>query len=438
MSQGSAEYLARDRKVLWHPFTPATEWLDESFEPPPPVIVSGQGAVLRDADGREYLDGNSSIWTNLHGHNHPRINAAIAAQLQRIAHCSFLGATHPLAIELAERLVRLWPLGGLPRVFFSDNGSTAIEVAMRMARQFHQFHGAPERRKFVAFDRAYHGDTLGAAGLGGIAAFHGAMKEGGEPVEVIRVAGMEELAQLGAEAAQGIAAAVIEPLIQGAAGLRLWPQGMLRQLREWCDAHEVLLIADEVMTGFGRTGRMFACEHESVTPDFLCLAKGLTGGYLPLAATLTTAAVFAAFSGDPGERRALCYGHSYTANPLGCAAALASLTLFREEDVLGRLQSKIELLGIRLKERIEVLPAVGDVRRCGFMAGIELQDPATKHRFTPARLAGRAVCTAARKHGLLTRPIGDVIVLMLPYCVEAREIERAVEAIAIGIEELGA
>ncbi len=432
----SPDLLARDRAHAWHPFTPASEWLDAEFAPAPPVIVSGEGALLRDADGREYLDGNSSIWTNLHGHRHRRIDAAIRAQLDRIAHTSFLGATHPGAIQLAEELVGLWPDSGLTRVFFSDDGSTAVEVALRMARQYHQFRGEPQRRVFVAFDRAYHGDTLGAAALGGIPLFHGAMKDGGEPMEIIRVANVEALWALSASDSARVAAAVIEPLIQGAAGMRLWPAGTLRRLREWSDAHGALLIADEVMTGFGRTGTMFACQQEAAAPDFLCLAKGLTGGYLPLAATLTAEKIFDAFRGGPGERRALYYGHSYTANALGCAAALASLAVFREERVLENLQPKIALLRRLLAAHIAPLDTVCEIRQCGFIVGIELgEDRVSGRRFDARRLVGRDVCFAARRHGLLTRPIGDVIVLMLPYVVTGAQITQAIRALSAAITE---
>lgn len=419
------DILTRDRACLWHPFTPDEDWMDDaSAGGAPPVIVSGQGAMLTDADGREYLDGNSSIWTNLHGHRQPRIDAAIRAQLDRIAHSSFLGATHPLAVELGEQLLAAWPLGGLERVFYSDDGSTAIEAALRMARQHHQFRGEPQRTAFLAFDGAYHGDTLGAVGLGGIALFHDAMRQGSAPpLEVVRVGSVEDLAAIPPETAGRIAAAIIEPMIQGAAGMRLWPAGTLRALRDWCDAHGVLLIADEVMTGFGRTGRMFACEHEGVTPDFLCLAKGLTGGYLPLAVTLTTGAVFDSFRGVPGERRALYYGHSYTANALGCAAALASLEVFREEETLAR----IEALSAHLRRALAPVashPRVREIRRIGFIAALEL-----KNAEAPQRRLGREVCLAARDHGLLTRPIGDVVVLMLPYCVSEAQIGDAVRAI---------
>lgn len=430
---GAGSVLQRDRACLWHPFTPAEDWLEEATAGDPPVLVGGEGALLRDEQGREYLDGNSSIWTNLHGHRHPRIDGAIRAQLERIAHSSFLGATHPLAVELGERLLAHWTLGRLERVFFSDDGSTAIEAALRMARQFHQFRGEPWRTGFVAFRGAYHGDTLGAAGLGGIELFHDAMKQGtNPPLEVLRIFNAEGLSTLKPEAARRIAAAVIEPVIQGAAGMRVWPPGTLQSLRQWCDAHGVLLIADEVMTGFGRTGRMFACEHDGVVPDFLCLAKGLTGGYLPLAATLTTRAVFEAFRGQPGERRALYYGHSYTGNALGCAAALASLQIFEEENTLDRIDALSARLRIALGPLVSH-PRVAEVRQVGFIAAIELRNPEA-----PRRRLGREVCLGARAHGLLTRPIGDVVVLMLPYCASEAQVDQAVAAVVKAIEAVPA
>lgn len=417
-----------DRAHVWHPFTPTREWAAPGHDPL--VLVSGAGAVLRDDRGREYLDGNSSIWTNLHGHNHPRLNRAITDQLGRFAHVSFLGATHPLAARLAAELSALWPAGALPRVFFSDDGATAIECALRMARQFRERIGQPERRGFLAFAHAYHGDTLGAAAVGGIGTFRGEIRDDA-PLTVVRIGGADELETLPPEVVSRLTAAIIEPLIQGSAGMRPWPEGTLARLRDWCDRHDVLLIADEVMTGFGRTGTMFACEREAVVPDFLCLAKGLTAGYLPLAATLTTARVFTAFHDAPTrEGRTFFYGHSYTANALGCAAALENLAIFRDEDTLTTLSPKIRLLDGLLRARLVPLPAVRAVRQCGFIAGVELA--ATD----PAALTGVRVCEAARAHGLLTRPIRDVLVLMLPYVVNDRQIKAAVEALRRAILEI--
>ena len=424
-------WIEADRAHQWHPFTQGQDWCAPSHEPL--VIVSGQGATLRDSRRREYLDGNSSIWTNLHGHNHPRINAAIARQLESFAHSSFLGLTHPPAIELGVELVRLFPAGTLTRVFFSDDGSTAVEAALRMARQYWQLVGQPARRRFLSFENAYHGDTLGAASLGGIPLFQKGLA-GEREENVLRVGSVEALDTLDEAQIGTLAAAIIEPLIQGAAGMRLWPAGTLQKLRAWCDRHGVLLILDEVMTGFGRTGTMFACEQEGVLPDFLCLAKGLTGGYLPLAATLTTEGIYAAFLGEYRERRTFFYGHSYTGSALGCAAALASLAIFREEDVLTRVRVRIEQLAQLLETRLASLPHVLEIRRCGFIAGIELMAEPNKRQLFPWEAqTGARVCVAAREHGLLTRPIGDTLVLMPPYCVTEDELVRMVEALRRGI-----
>lgn len=416
---------ALDQAHCWHPFTQHREWCAPEHEPL--VLVSGQGALLRDDAGREYLDGNSSIWTNLHGHRHPKIDAALRAQLERVAHTSFLGSTHPPAAQLAAELVALWPAGTLTRVFFSDDGSTAIEVALKMAAQFFQQTGEPQRTRFVAFTGAYHGDTMGASSLGGIGAFHDRFAAWQFPVT--HVASLEELE---AVSASSVAAVVIEPLIQGAAGMRLWPRGMLAALRRWCDAHGVLLLADEVMTGFGRTGTMFACEQEGVVPDLLALAKGLTGGYLPLAATLATERIFAAFLGAP--ERTLYYGHSYTASQLGCAAALANLTIFREERVLEMLVPKIARLRELLAELACRQPLIFEVRQCGFIAGIELRRDGVP--FAPEERVGARVCLAARAHGLLTRPILDTLVLLPPYCITEAQLAQCVAALARGIAEV--
>lgn len=424
--RNSNDAIALDKAHLWHPFTQHRDWNAPEHEPL--VLVEGQGALLCDAQGREYIDGNSSIWTNIHGHRHPKIDAAIRTQLDRVAHTSFLGFTHPLAAELGRELVALWPANSLTRVFFSDDGSTAIEVALKMAVQFWQQTGHPERTRFVAFSGAYHGDTMGASSLGGISTFHGRFSAWQFPAE--HVASLQELNALDART---IAAVIIEPLMQGAAGMRLWPRGMLAELRAWCDAHGVLLILDEVMTGFGRTGKMFACEHEGVVPDFIALAKGLTGGYLPLAATLTTERVFEAFLGGP--EHTLYYGHSYTANPLGCAAALASLAIFREERVLEQLAEKIDLLAQLLAELRERQPCVAEVRQCGFIAGIELRRSALEP-FPPGQMTGAKVCMAARAHGLLTRPVRDTIVLMPPYCITEKQLRTAVSGLAAAIGEV--
>jgi adenosylmethionine---8-amino-7-oxononanoate aminotransferase len=414
-----------EKRHVWHPFTQMREWTSPEHQPL--FIVSGEGPWLRDAAGKRYLDGNSSIWTNIHGHNHPRINRAIAEQLSQIAHSSFLGLTHLPAGRLAKELVDLFPDSRLTRVFYSDDGSTGIEVAIKMTVQYFKQTGVPKKTGFAAFTNAYHGDTLGASSLGGIANFHDRFSAYQFPV--IRVNDLEELNRADVST---LAAIVIEPLIQGAAGMRTWPAGMLRQLREWCDRHQVLLIFDEVMTGFGRTGLMFACQHEGVVPDFLVLAKGLTGGYLPLAATLITETIYDGFLGDFSESRAFFYGHSYTANPLGCAAALASLQVFREERVLEQVTSVIPVLEEGLKQ-LKELPWVQDVRQVGLIAGIGV-GAADGTPFDWRERVGAEVCLAAREFGLLTRPIQDVVVFMPPLCVSGDEIRFGIEAIRKAIE----
>ena len=411
------ELVAADKRFVWHPFTNMREWSTPEHEPL--ILVEGRGALLRDSRGHEYIDGNSSIWTNIHGHNHPHINAAIRRQLERVAHTSFLGFTNPTAIELARAIVALFPENSLSRAFFSDDGSTGIEVALRIADQYWRLRNL-RKHQFVAFKSGYHGDTAGAASLGAAAMFDFGFGHWNFPA--IQVPDVKTLGGLSPAEVAKIGAVVIEPLIQGAGGMRLWPVGTLRAVRDWCDRTDTLLIVDEVMTGFGRTGRMFAIEHEAVTPDILILAKGLTGGYLPLAITLVTEQLFSAFDGSIAEGKALAYGHSYTGNGLSCAAAKASLEIFEKEGVLEALQPKIEQLVSSLVGFAD-LPGVVEVRQCGFIAGIELRESADAAK----------VCLEARGRGLLTRPIREVIVLMPPLCITSRELTQAVEAIRASI-----
>jgi adenosylmethionine-8-amino-7-oxononanoate aminotransferase len=422
---GTRDLVAADKKYLWHPFTSMHDWCAPEHEPI--VLVEGKGALLRDSTGREYIDGNSSIWTNIHGHNHPHINAAIRQQLDRVAHTSFLGFTNPPAIELARAIVGLFPANTLSRVFYSDDGSTGMEVALRIAQQYWQLK-EPRRHRFIAFEHAYHGDTAGAAGLGAAAMF--GAKGWGWNFPATQVFSVAELEALPKEVAAEAAAVVIEPMVQGAAGIRLWPRGTLTAVREWCNRSKALLIGDEVLTGFGRTGRMFACEHEAVFPDLMVLGKALTGGYLPLAITLVSDEVFEPFGQHSKGERTLFYGHSYTGNALGCAAAKASLEIFERENVLETLGPKIAALRAALDE-IRALPAVAQVRQCGFIAGIELsQSNPDKGQL------GAAVCLAARRHGLLTRPIRDVVVLMPPYCITSAQLRQAMDAIHSAIVEV--
>ena len=427
MTEPGDNWGAWDRQHCWHPFTQHAGWASEGEEL---ILVRGEGPWLFDAEGRRYFDGNSSIWTNIHGHRHPRIDAALRMQLDEVAHTSFLGLGNPRAAELAKRLTAFFPSGSLERVFFSDDGSTAVEVAVKMAIQFRQQSGEPERVGFIAFENAYHGDTMGAASLGGVSFFFDRFRSFG--FRATRVTSLADLRALPAEEVARAAAIVLEPLIQGVNEMRPWPAGQLAEIRSWCDGHGVHLILDEVMTGFGRTGTMFACQQEEVIPDFLCLAKGLTGGYLPLAATLTTGRVFDAFLG--GRERTLNYGHSYTANQLGCAAALASLRVFEEDRVLEKLPARVETLAEGL--RAITHSSVHEVRQCGLIAGLELRQESGK-RFSAGERMGERVCSAARAHGLLTRPIKDTIVMMPPLCSTEAEIAEACAALGRAVKEVG-
>jgi adenosylmethionine---8-amino-7-oxononanoate aminotransferase len=415
------DLAAADRTHLWHPFTQQRGWVEEE----PLIVESGDGTDLIDVSGRRYIDGVSSLWCNVHGHRHPRIDAAVRDQLDRIAHSTMLGLTHRPGIELARRLTELAP-PGLTRVFYSDSGSTAAEIALKMAFQYWRQRGE-ERSRFVALEMAYHGDTIGSVSVGGIDLFHSLYR----PLlfDTLKappgdLGAMEPL--LAAHAGE-VAAVIMEPLVQGAAGMLVHPEGYLRGVRELCDRHGVLLILDEVATGFGRTGRMFACEHEGVAPDLLCLAKGITGGYLPLAATLATERIYEGFLGEFEEFRAFFHGHTYTGNPLACAAALATLDVFEEERTLERLQPKIELLG-RLLEPLAAHSAVREVRRRGFMTGIELAEYPL-----PVRL-GHRVTLEARRRGAIVRPLGDVVVLMPPLSISETDLRRLVRIVAEAID----
>jgi adenosylmethionine-8-amino-7-oxononanoate aminotransferase len=431
------ELRALDREVVWHPFTQQLGWAAEDA----PIIASGSGCVVVDTDGREYLDGVSSLWCTVHGHRHPAIDAAVREQLDRIAHSTMLGLSHPAGIELAAKLLEVAPSGpdrALSRVFYSDNGSTANEIALKMAFQWWKIRGEEQRTKFVYLDMSYHGDTIGSVSVGGIDLFHTLFRPmlfDGIRVSAGDVEGLE--AALAAEGST-IAALIMEPLVQGAAGMLMHPDGYLRAVRELCDKYGILMICDEVATGFGRTGTMFACEQEGVVPDIMSVAKGLTGGYMPLAATLATERIYEGFLGAFEDFRTFFHGHTYTGNPLACAAAIATLDVFEREDVLGALEGKIALLGELLEESIAPLGAVREIRRRGFMVGIELEDFPLEARM------GHHVTLAARERGAIVRPLGDVIVLMPPLSITDDELRRLVaitaEAIAAaaGAGTLGA
>jgi adenosylmethionine-8-amino-7-oxononanoate aminotransferase len=410
----SADPAQLDRDHLWHPFTQQQGWSEEA----PLLIERGEGSYLFDGEGRRYLDGTSSLWCNVHGHRHPAIDRAVSEQLGRVAHSTMLGLSHPGAAELAGRLVEIAP-PGLSRVFYSDSGSAAAEIALKMAFQYQAQRGTEHARRtsFVKLREAYHGDTIGSVSVGGIDLFHAAYgpllfethaAEPGDAADLERV-----LSAHGEE----VAAVIVEPLVQGAAGILVQPPGYLSMVRELCDAHGVLLICDEVATGFGRTGTMFACEQEGVAPDLLCLAKGITGGYLPLAATLSTEAIYEGFLGAPEEQRTFFHGHTYTGNPLAVAAALANLDVFEAERTIERLQPKIQLLAGRLEE-IEAMPEVAEVRWRGFMIGIDLggHDPALR--------MGHRVTLAARERGAIVRPLGNTVVLVPPLSISADDLDR--------------
>jgi len=416
------DLVSADRAFVWHPFTQQRGWEREE----PLIIERAEGTELVDAHGRSYIDGVSSLWCNVHGHQHPRIDAAIRDQLGRVAHSTMLGLSHPPAIELARRLAAIAP-PGLTRCFYSDSGSTSAEVALKMAFQYWHQRGEPGRTRFVALHGAYHGDTIGSVSVGGIDLFHSLYRPLLFDTLKAEPGNAGELERLLAEHAGEVAAVIMEPLVHGAAGMLVHPPGYLRHVRRLCDRHDVLLILDEVATGFGRTGTMFACEQEDVAPDLLCLAKGITGGYLPLAATLASERIYECFLGEFEELKTFFHGHTYTGNPLACAAALASLDVFEEEHTLERLQPKIELLG-ELLAPLAAHPAVTEVRRCGFMTGVELGGFPLELRM------GHRVTLEARARGAIIRPLGDVVVLMPPLAISEAELRRLVSITDEAIE----
>ena len=437
-----------DHRHLWHPFTQMADWLGE----PPLVIARAEGCWLTDTSGRRYLDGVSSLWCNVHGHRHPVLDAALRAQLELVAHTTLLGLGSVPSIELAHALVQVVP-EGLTRVFYSDAGATAVEAALRIALQYHQLRGDAGRTRFASLVEAYHGDTLGAVGVGYSETFHRFVADAVRPAvrltpphvfrwqhrmdpESALGAALAEATDTLAAHGESLAAVIVEPLVQGAAGMWTHPPAYLRELHALARRHGALFIADEVATGFGRTGRLFACEHAAITPDVLCAAKGISGGYLPLAATLTTEDVFSTFLARYEEYRAFFHGHTYTGNALACAVGLASLRLFAEERTLERLQPKIARLRERLAGEIAALRHVGDVRQQGFMVGIELvADRATRAPYPPAARIGQRVVTAARARGVVLRPLGNVVVLMPPLAIAPADLDVLVDVARDAIRE---
>src|SRR6516162_5649553 len=429
-----------DHTYLWHPFTQMQDWLSDE----PCIISRADGNFLIDIHGRKFLDGVSSLWCNVHGHRKRELDDAIHAQLERISHSTFLGLSHVPGIQLAEKLIAI-ARKGLRRVFYSDSGATAVEIALKMAVQYWQLKGEDQRTQIASLAESYHGDTVGSMSMGYSETFHRFHKSLLFPVlritppHVFRYyKGMREQEALNqaikeaeeriAEQNDTLAALVMEPLMQGAAGM--WPQPMeyLKALSEVCRRNGILFVLDEVATGFGRTGKMFACEHAGITPDILCLAKGITGGYLPLAATLASEEIFAAFLGEYREFKSFFHGHTYTGSPLGCAAALANLELFEQENIIERMRPKIAYLQNRLNDEFLALSHVSDVRQWGFMVGIELvEDGKSRQNYPPERRIGHKVVLEARKHGVLIRPLGDIIILMPPLTMADNELKTLLD-----------
>ena len=438
--------VAWDKRYLWHPFTQMQDWLTEEVV----IIERGEGCYLIDTAGNRYIDGTASMWTNVHGHNHPALNAALKAQLDKIAHTTLLGYSNIPAIQLAQKLVEITP-AGLNKVFYSDNGSTAVEIALKMAYQYWRHQGEPQRKLFIHFDNAYHGDTIGAMSVGGIDSFHttfdsllfkGVRVSAPETYRsvtsgnntAVKTRWLDAVEAALSENAGQVAGIILEPLIQGAGGMLVAPKGFLKALAVLAKRWDTLLIVDEVMTGFGRTGKMWACEHENVTPDILCTAKGLAAGYLPLAATLATDDIYNAFLGDYSDLKTFFHGHTFTGNPLACAVALENIAIFEREHLLSQLQRTVEHFSNRLQEFYR-LPCVGDVRVCGLAAGVELmKDTDTSTPYPFEEKMGIRVCKAALARGAMLRPLVNTIVLMPPLQISISALDSLLDIVWTSIE----
>lgn len=438
---------ARVMAALWHPFTQMKGYK-------PLVIEGGKGSWLKDKSRNWYLDGVSSLWVNVHGHRHPDMDRAIRSQLKKVAHTTLLGLANPPAVKLAEKLVAIAP-PGLKKVFYSDSGSEACEISLKIVFQYWQQCPSPQKNKtrFIHLDHSYHGDTLGAVSVGGIELFHNIYKPllfktlsspspycyrcpFGQSEKTCGKKCLEKLEGLMARRHKELAGLIMEPLIQGAAGMITHPPGFLREVRRLTHKYNILLILDEVATGFGRTGTMFACERERVSPDILVIAKGLTGGYLPLAATLTTDKIYKTFLGEYSEKKTFFHGHTYTGNPLACSAALANLKVFKKERTLARLKNKIELLK-ELLLPFKDLPQVGQVRQCGFMVGIELvRDKKTREEYPWEEAMGIKVGLMAREKDIIIRPLGNVIVIMPPLSIKEWELRKLLQGIYASVKEV--
>jgi adenosylmethionine-8-amino-7-oxononanoate aminotransferase len=445
MHKKTQKLVELDKQYLWHPFTQMAGWLAGE----PVIIERGEGFYLIDTDGRRYIDGVSSLWCNVHGHGVREIDDAIRTQLDQVAHSTLLGLGQSRPIELAERLIRIAPTG-LAKVFYSDSGATAVEIALKIAYQYWYNLGQKERSTFISLREAYHGDTVGSVSVGGMDLFHGIYKPllfetlyvpsphpyrfDGPSDKCVKYS-LETMETLLKAHAGKIAAIIMEPLVQGAGGMIVHPKGFLKSVEQLARQYDVLLIVDEVATGFGRTGKMFACEHQDVHPDLMCIAKGISGGYLPLAATLATQKIFDAFLGQVEDFKTFYHGHTYTGNALACAAGLASLDLFEKNHVLKKMPDKTDLIYIALEE-IRTLPFVGDVRQCGMMAGIELvKDKKTKESFEYKHTIGAKLCAAMRPRGLMLRPLGDVIVLMPAPAMDKMTVTKLLAIVCDTIEK---
>jgi adenosylmethionine---8-amino-7-oxononanoate aminotransferase len=448
----STDQLRRlDKEHIWHPFTPMKLWNESD----PLVIADAEGMYLIDSDGKRYLDGVSSLWCNVHGHRVKEIDDAVRAQLDRFAHSTMLGLTNEPAIVLADRLMKIVP-AGLSKIFYSDSGATATEVAFKLAAQYWFNVGKPEKNEFVGFSEAYHGDTVGAMSIGRMPGFHkpyfplmfkvhfaptpfvyrppAACGFGDQ--DAVKSYCLKELKKILEEHSSRIAAICIEPIVQGAGGMIVHSAGFLSEVRKLANQYDVLLICDEVAVGFGRTGRMFACEHESVSPDIMCVAKGISAGYLPLAATFATQKIYDAFLGEPWEGKTFYHGHTYTGNALACAAAIASLDLFERNRLVEAVESKSRKLSSML-DGLRELAHVGEIRQKGFMVGIELvKEKSTRQAFDPKLRIGAEICQRVRGHGVILRPLGDVVVLMPPLAMGVEDLQAIVDAVKLEISDI--
>ncbi len=441
-SYSTADLQTWDKQYVWHPFTQMQDWQSDN----PLVIVKGEGCWLIDSDGNRYLDGVAAMWTNVHGHCHPVLNQALADQAARLEHSTLLGLASEQSILLAKKLVEIAPRG-LGKVFYSDNGSTAVEVGLKMAYQYQCHCGQPQRSRFIRLQHAYHGDTIGSMSVGGISIYHDTFRPllfetieapapycyrcplGRQSADSCGLACIDRLEELMVQHQDYLAGMVIEPMLQGAGGMLVQPKGYLQKVRQLCDKYNLLMITDEVATGFGRTGKMFAVQHEGISPDIMAISKGLTAGYLPMAATLATEKIYNAFLGNYADLKTFFHGHTFTGNPLTCAVALKSLELFESEDLLNRIQTRSTQLTGWL-QRFSELPNVGDVRQCGLAAGIELvRNKAGKEAYPWEERIGIRVCNEARRHGLFSRPLGNTVVVFPPLVISEQELNLLMDGL---------